>query len=376
MTKKPSTFRIYAKKLLLTYSQVNPEMTHEHLLEQLKHKLPFDDIQYVIAREQHQDGGIHYHVILAHFDKFQIRHSNQLDIQFENQTFHGSYTSIRRLHSAVSYACKENHYITNFENLSNGRLLTAKEFIIQEVKNKGIEQALIDYYDRAPNQAIAGLSIQALNKHFKEIERLKLTLQLETVETPFTLDSFKVQPELAEWMNKPNKTLVLVGSSGIGKTQFCKAYVKHNKLKTLMISHKEDFRRLNTSYDAIIIDDANIHELEETQLLSIIDNQADKTIRVLYDSVIKKAGLIQLIAMNQSEFGKLAYTLSQDRFARRVLLHEAQKPFIVNVNIQNNIVNNHFNITSQSFQQHQEDEQQHILRTQQLIQNILQKPIL
>ncbi len=29
-----------------------------------------------------------------------------------------------------------------------------------------------------------------------------------------------------------------------------------------------DFRRLNSTYDAIIIDDADIHEFEETQLLS------------------------------------------------------------------------------------------------------------
>ena len=91
--------------------------------------------------------------------------------------------------------------------------------------------------------------------------------------------------------------MVLVGDSGEGKTQFCKAYVKYHNLKTLIIHHKEDFRRLNPTYDAIIIDDANIHDFEETQLLSVIDNQTDKTIRVLYESVIKKANLVQMIAM-------------------------------------------------------------------------------
>jgi len=81
----------------------------------------------------------------------------------------------------------------------------------------------------------------------------------------------------------------VVGDSGLGKTQFCKAFVKEKGLKTLIVNHKEDFRRLNSTYDAIIIDDANIHEFEETQLLSLIDNETDKTLRVLYNSVVKKA---------------------------------------------------------------------------------------
>lgn len=103
-------------------------------------------------------------------------------------------------------------------------------------------------------------------------------------------------------MKHPKKSLILVGDSGLGKTQFCKAFVNQNNLKTLIVNHKEDFKRLNSTYDAIIIDDANLHELEETQLLNVIDNQADRTIRVLYDAVIKKAGIIQLITMNQNEF--------------------------------------------------------------------------
>lgn len=102
------------------------------------------------------------------------------------------------------------------------------------------------------------------------------------------------------YKNTPNKTLILVGKSGIGKTQFCKAVVKHKNLKTLLVSHKEDFRRLNSTYDAIIIDDANLHEFEETQLLSIIESKDTKSIRVLYDNVTKKPNSVQMIA-NQHE---------------------------------------------------------------------------
>lgn len=371
MEKNTSNFRIYAKKLFLTYSQVNPKITAEHVLEQLKEKLHLHEVNYVIGKESHQDGGVHYHAILAHFEKFHIRKSDQLDIEYENQVFHGNYSAVRSLRQAVSYICKDKNYITNLENLFDGRLLTAKEFIVKEVKDKGVEQALMDYYAKTPDKAIAGLSVGALKKHFNDIEKLKTTLRLDNIETPFGLDSFRAQPELQQWMKSPKKTLVLVGDSGLGKTQFCKSFVKQNNLKTLIVSHKEDFKRLNDTYDAIIIDDANIHELEETQLLSVIDNQADKTIRVLYDAVIKKAGIIQLITMNKNEFRKLSYTFGQERFARRLLVHQPEKPFIV-VNIQNNIVNNinNINIHPDDFKAHQEDELRHIVDTQKLITDI------
>lgn len=363
-----SDFRISAKKLLLTYSQINPEITHKHILEQLKDKTNLHDFKYVISKEYHVDGGTHFHAILIHNEKFEIFTSDTLDIEFQQQTFHGNYTPVRKLRNAIAYVCKDNAYITNLQNLRDGELMTAKEFLIKEVQNKGIEKALMEHYRRSPEKAIAGISVSALKKQFHDIEKIKLTLKLDEINTPFRLEHFRVHAKLKQWMKRPNKTLVLVGDSGEGKTQFCKAYVKYHNLKTLIIHHKEDFRRLNPTYDAIIIDDANIHDFEETQLLSVIDNQTDKTIRVLYESVIKKANLVQMIAMNLREFDKISLYLSQPRFARRLFLHKPKKPFMVNViNIVNN---NNININFNSFKDHQEDEQRHIVETQKLIRDI------
>ena len=48
-----------------------------------------------------------------------------------------------------------------------------------------------------------------------------------------------------------------------------------------MVNHREGFSRLDETYDAIIIDDTNLHESKETQLLSLIDNQSNKNLKVL-----------------------------------------------------------------------------------------------
>ena len=48
-----------------------------------------------------------------------------------------------------------------------------------------------------------------------------------------------------------------------------------------MVNHREGFSRLDETYDAISIDDTNLHEFKETQLLSLIDNQSNKNLKVL-----------------------------------------------------------------------------------------------
>lgn len=77
---------------------------------------------------------------------------------------------------------------------------------------------------------------------------------------------------------------------GIGKEKFS---------KTLVVNHKEEKRRVD---DTLFLDDANIEPFEDTQLWIWIDNQAGKTLRVLYDTVYKKKGIVQTIAMNLKEF--------------------------------------------------------------------------
>ena len=88
------------------------------------------------------------------------------------------------------------------------------------------------------------MSVGALKNHFSDIERVRANLQMDQIETPFSLDFFRFQPELQEWIHNPKLYLILVGGSGIGKTQFCKPFVKHNNLKTLLVSHKKRFKNL------------------------------------------------------------------------------------------------------------------------------------
>ena len=114
-----------------------------------------------------------------------------------------------------------------------------------------------------------------------------------------------------------------------------------------MVNHKEDLRRVDDSYDSIIINDANIDKLEDTQLLSLIDNQAGKTLRVLYDTVYKKKEIAQMMAINKKKFKTIYPRLKERIFLRRIFFHNVERRFIINVNVNinnyNHIVNHNYN---------------------------------
>jgi hypothetical protein len=337
VTSNDKFFRISAKRILLTYSQVEPGFELNNVLEQLQHKL--GRFSYIISKENHNDGGTHFHVLLIHRKKFNIRQTYLLDLDVNGKVTHGNYKPVNNLDYAVHYTCKDKQYITNLENIQDGELLTAKEFIYQQVQLKGVDKALLEYSQTHKNNALAGLSVSAIKKHFNDIKKIETATQIDSVDTPFTLDDFKLTPALKKWIQNPKPTLILVGNSGVGKTQFLKTFAKEKCSKTLLVNHKEDFRRLDNTYDSILVDDANIDQLEETQFLSLIDNQVSKTLRVLYDTVFKKKGIVQMIAMNKKEFNKIDERLNEIRILRRVLFQHVEKPFIlnVNVNIQNNL---------------------------------------
>ena len=71
-------FRINAKRLLLTYSQVPLKLTPQDLLSQLGTRLPIE--KYLVGTEKHGHDGKHFHVLLITSEKQDIRNRNIFDV--------------------------------------------------------------------------------------------------------------------------------------------------------------------------------------------------------------------------------------------------------------------------------------------------------
>lgn len=355
-------FRISAKKIYLTYSQVHHSLNSNHILQVMKKKENLPSFHYLIAKESHADGGIHFHLLLIAKNKFNIKTTNALDIEYQGHTYHGNYQSVRSADKVVEYVCKDGNYITDLTNIRDGKLLSLKEMLISDVKDLGLSQALIKHSEESPNAALSNTSLISAKNYFDQLQGLKQALLADQTNTPFKLKDFNLNPDLQAWVENPNKTLFLVGESGIGKTSFCKAFVNYKGFKTLIVNHKEDLKRLDASYDAIIVDDANLDDFQSTQLLALVDNQVNKTLRVLYNTAFKKANTIQMINANKSEFRKLAHVIQDERFARRIHFEQIKEPFIINLNVNIQINNKSIN-SNITFAESKRQEQDHVKKT-------------
>ena len=385
-------FRISGKRLLLTFSQIDDSITAQDLLQLLQQKLHLvqSKFQYVIAREMHTDGNTHYHVISIHNKRFEIKNKQMVDVEFKGNIFHGNYQPVKYLEYAVQYVCKDKEYISNIPNLQDGKILDDKEFVLQRTKEVGYKQALVEYYDTFPKKALT--TINTFKNNLKQIQALQDSLQDDIIETPFTIENFEVKGILKLWVEKlfKEKALILVGESGIGKTQFGKALCKHNKWKTLLVNEKQDFKRIDTSYDAIIIDDANFNDFDYFQKLALLDNTVDNSIRVLYQTVRKKQGVVTMLLMNHKPFAEVSKLFDYKPFGRRIAMYQPEQPFMINVyNYQINNNNNTYNFHNhnhntkkqglidsqkQDFQQHLEEEEQLMKDNRNTLAKIRQHP--
>jgi hypothetical protein len=347
---KKTIFRINAKRIYLTYSQVNKEMQLQDVLQALKNKKLFV-FKHLISKEHHQDGETHFHVMLEATNKFSLTRQDFLDITYQEKSYHGNYQPVKSAYNTVEYICKAGDYITDFTNIQHGKLMSTKQLLIQSALETGVNNALLQHCKHLPEKALNTLSLVGVKAFFQAHESLKQTKDASKLDSPFKLKDFNLKnnPEILRWIQHPEKTLVLTGPSGVGKTQFAKAFAQEKGFETLVVNHLEGFKDLTSRHDCIILDDANITGLDPTQLLALVDNQQHKTLRVLYGTVNKRKGLIQMFTMNKREFYYIKPFLKEKRFARRMVFSEVKQPIInlyVNIKVHNGDVNNNFSQVS------------------------------
>lgn len=118
--RKPNPFRLAAKKLFLTYSQMN--ISREEALDQFTRLLEHNIKYYVICQEdqKEKDGkkGKHLYIYLELNKKINITSPTRLDLfdQISEQMIHGSYQSVKNKTSILSYLMKKDkNYLSNLE---------------------------------------------------------------------------------------------------------------------------------------------------------------------------------------------------------------------------------------------------------------------
>lgn len=113
---------------------------------------------------------------------------------------------------------------------------------------------------------------------------------------------------------KTDMVMVFSGKSGVGKTQFALAHFKN----PLIVSHTEDLKKLDDTYDGIVFDDMDFLHWPRTAQIHILDSEVDRSINVKNSAVTIPANLKKIFTTNQFS----PFNQDDEAIERRFVRHE------------------------------------------------------
>ncbi len=306
----PGEFRLSARSLCLTYSDVNVDLSkyqekelQELILKQLQTK-PLKIKDYVIGLEYHQNGVPHFHVVLTLSEKCDIQSPRTLDLEIEGKVFHGKYEATRTKKNALDYAVKGGNFLTNLTiETHEGKIVTPEEKAFYNCMTVGQRNALKAYVTKYPERAMKKLS--SLKATLKNLEWV-LEPEEEFIEPEFTLKTLRYKNLgmkakilfLAE--NKLfNRTPILYGPGNTGKSIVMRALMKALNGKKLLIRNKEQAANLREEHDVLGYDEFKLKDFDNEDFINLLDQDETSAIRVLFDIKKKKKGLAVILGTNK-----------------------------------------------------------------------------
>lgn len=118
------SFRFNAKTVFLTYAQC--ALPKEEVLERVAERFPIQD--YIVAREKHQDGGLHLHCYFRFVKKVDSRDPRVFDVLDCHPNIK-PLTKVEAIKNAQKYSKKDGDFITNIEETLGKRALLFKELL-------------------------------------------------------------------------------------------------------------------------------------------------------------------------------------------------------------------------------------------------------
>lgn len=277
--KMQKQFRIQGSKLFLTYSQCKGDK--DELLKFLQTKLSI--VEYIIAKEEHKDGGTHFHCYLGLEKRCNITNAGYLDWEPVGQMsiiYHPQIQVVKNAFAVQQYCKKDENFITNMKfNIFQ----TAKDL----AKTGNWKEALKFIVERAPQEI---KNLDKWENNFKKVSKI------------YAQKSQKSQYIKEDFVNCShiklikNRCTVISGKSGWGKTQFAKTLFNN----PLLVRHIDKLKKFNEmEHDGIIFDDMNFSHWPRTSCIHLLDIEEDTDINVKCTMITIPAGTKRVFTTNQ-----------------------------------------------------------------------------
>nr|AEP82979.1 C1 [Tomato interveinal chlorosis virus] len=318
----PKRFRLNAKNYFLTYPKCS--LSKEEALSQLLAlTIPVNKLFIRVARELHEDGQPHLHVLIQFEGKYQCTNERLFDLVSPTRSahFHPNIQAAKSSSDVKAYVEKDGDFVDHGVFQIDGR------------SARGGQQSANDTYAKVLN---AGSVMEALNI-LKEEQPKDYVLQHHNIRSnlerifakapepwvpPFPLSSFTNVPvEMQSWADdyfgrdpaaRPERpiSIIIEGDSRTGKTMWARALGSHNYL-----SGHLDFNSKVYSNDVQynVIDDVAPHYLKLKHWKELIGAQRDWQSNCKYGKPVQiKGGIPCIVLCNPGEGASYKYFLDKE----------------------------------------------------------------
>lgn len=241
-----------------------------------------------IAKERHQENEeeeeeFHLHCLIRLNRKCNIRKEDYFD--FDDQ--HPNIQSARNWKDVYNYIQKEKVDYVEF-----GSWEEVDDVIKAEVLECTGRKQVMDCMIRH----------KKIHQHKFWLEYWLLSgMEVGDEEVKYDLDDFDVPIAVREWMDDhDNKSLILVGDAGGGKTSLARAVAA--RLGDFHWNpHKESIKSYRQQ-GTIIFDDTDFGNCGRTTLLNYLDTEHSREFNIKFSSVTIRAGVRRIFTTNSLEF--------------------------------------------------------------------------
>ncbi|CAA59223.1 replication-associated protein [Tomato pseudo-curly top virus] len=308
MPSNPKRFQIAAKNYFLTYP--NCSLSKEEALDQLQRLQTPTNKKYIkVARELHENGEPHLHVLIQFEGKFNCKNQRFFDLVSPTRSthFHPNIQGAKSSSDVNSYVDKDGDTIEWGEfqidaRSARGGQQTANDECAEALNRSSKEEALQIIKEKLPKDFLF-----CYHNLVSNLDRIFTPAPTPFV-PPFQLSSFTNVPEdMQEWADdyfgvsaaaRPMryKSIIIEGESRTGKTMWARSLGPHNYL-----SGHLDFNSRVYSNSALynVIDDVTPHYLKLKHWKELIGAQRDWQSNCKYGKPVQiKGGIPSIVLCN------------------------------------------------------------------------------
>nr|ABC74541.1 replication initiation protein [Tomato chino La Paz virus] len=340
MPSLPKKFLINSKNYFLTYPHCS--LSKEETLEQLLQLNTPTNKKYIkIARELHENGEYHLHVLIQFEGKFKTQNCRFFDLVSSTRSthFHPNVQGAKSSTDVKSYVDKDGDTIEWGEFQIDGRSArggqqTANDAAAEALNASSKEEAMRIIKEKLPKEFL--FQYHNLSSNLDRI----FAKAPEPWVPPFPLSSFtNVPDEMQEWADdyfgmgvaaRPERpiSIIIEGDSRTGKTMWARALGPHNYL-----SGHLDFnpRVYSNEVEYNVIDDVTPQYLKMKHWKELIGAQKDWQSNCKYGKPVQiKGGIPSIVLCNPGEGASYKAFLDKEENAalKAWTLHNAKFIFL------------------------------------------------